>query len=95
MEVIDEKEIRHIAKLAELEFDQTQIEKFTSQIDRILGHVATISKADTKKVKPTSHALNITNVLRDDDPRESMSQDEVLSNAPEIKNDGFGVPKID
>lgn len=95
MEIIDKKEIRHIAKLAELEFDEKELGKFTSQIDRILGHVATISKVRTDKITPTSHSLDIKNVLREDIPTGSLSKKEALSNAPEEIDSGFGVPKID
>jgi len=95
MEVIDKKEIKHIAKLAELEFDEQGIDKFTSQIDRILGHVAKISKADTEGIRPTSHTLNISNVFREDVPKESLSAEDALSNSPDTDDDGFCVPKID
>mgnify|MGYP005844011433 CR=1 FL=1 len=95
MKIISEEEVRHIAKLAEIDFSNKELEKITAQLDEILKHVAKISKVDTDKIIPTSHTLNINNVFREDTVRESLSQEDALKNAPEQMGDGFLVPKID
>ncbi len=95
MSFISKDDVRHVAKLAELEFDDSEMEKMTSQLDRILGHVAKISQVDTSNVEPTSHMLNISNVYREDLKKQSLSSKEALSNAPEERDGGFLVPKID
>jgi len=95
MEKISKDDVRYVAKLAELEFGDKDIEKFTSQLSRILDHIANISSADTEGVPPTSHVLDIKNVFREDVVKESISQESALENAPDRESDGFKVPKID
>ena len=95
MSFISKDDVRHVAKLAELEFDDEETDKITSELDRILGHVAAISKVDTSNVAPTSHTLKISNIFRQDVKKESLSAAEALSNAPEEQDGGFLVPKID
>ncbi len=95
MERVSKDDIKHVAKLAELEFDENDIEKVTSQLDRILDHVANVSSVNTEGVPPTSHILDIKNVFREDIVKESVTQEAALKNAPDEANDGFKVPKID
>ena len=95
MERIRNSDVRHVAKLAELDFSDKEVEKITPQLDKILDHVARISAVDTEGVSSTSHVMDINNVLREDEIREPVSQDEALKNAPEEAEDGFSVPKID
>jgi aspartyl-tRNA(Asn)/glutamyl-tRNA(Gln) amidotransferase subunit C len=95
MEKISKDDVRHVAKLAELEFDEKDVEKITSQLDRILDHVANISKVNTEGVPPTSHILDVKNVFREDEAKKSVTQEDALKNAPDEENQGFKVPKID
>ena len=74
MERISKDDVKYVAKLAELEFDDKDIEKITSQLDKILDHVANISSVNTEGVPPTSHILDIKNVFREDEVKESISQ---------------------
>jgi len=92
---ISKDDVRYVAKLAELEIRQEEIEKMTSQLDKILDYVAEVSRVDTEGVTPVSHILDIKNVLREDVPKESVAQETALENAPDEKDSGFRVPKID
>ena len=95
MSIISKEDVKHVAKLAELDFSDNEVEKITPQLDKILGHVANISKVDTADISPTSHTLEIKNVFREDTVRESLSEEDALLNAPEEMDGGFKVPKID
>ena len=95
MSIISKEDVKHVAKLAELDFSDSEVEKITPQLDKILGHVANISKVDTAAIPPTSHTLEIKNVYREDTVRESLSKEDALLNAPEEMDGGFKVPKID
>ncbi len=95
MKIISRDEASHVAKLAELEFSGDELDKITSQLDDILGHVAKINKAATEGVGATSHTLDINNVMRQDTVKKSLSQDDALKNAPQQSGNGFLVPKID
>ncbi len=95
MKRITREDIRHVAELAELQFSDDEIEKITPQLDKILDHVARISSVDTEGIPPTSHAMDIKNVFREDEVEEPVSQEAALKNAPDTEDKGFKVPKID
>ncbi|MCL4377210.1 MAG: Asp-tRNA(Asn)/Glu-tRNA(Gln) amidotransferase subunit GatC [Actinobacteria bacterium] len=93
--IIKKEDIEHIAKLAELEYSDAEIDKITSQLDKIIGYVAKISEADTSNTAPTSHVLKLSNVYREDKVKNSLSREDSLKNAPLEAGGGFKVPKID
>lgn len=93
--IIKKEDIKHIAKLAELEYSDAEIDKITSQLDKIISYVAKIAEADTSGIVPTSHVLNLSSVYRDDRVRSSLSREDCLKNAPLETGGGFKVPKID
>ncbi len=95
MKRITREDVRHVAELAELQFSDDEIEKITLQLDKILDHVARISSVDTEGIPPTSHAMDIKNVFREDEVEEPVSQEAALKNAPDKEDKGFKVPKID
>jgi aspartyl-tRNA(Asn)/glutamyl-tRNA(Gln) amidotransferase subunit C len=92
---ISKEDVEYVAKLAELEISSNEIEKITSKLDKILDYVAEISSVDTENVAPTSHVIDIKNVLRDDVAKKSVNQESALKNAPDEKDSGFKVPRID
>jgi len=91
---ITSQEVEHVAKLARLELSEQEKEKLTDQLSNILTYVEKLSELDTKNVAPTSHVLDITNVMRDDTPGESLSQERALTNAPDKAAGHYKVPKI-
>ncbi len=95
MERISKDNVKHVAKLAELEFDEEDLEKITSKLDKILDHVANISGVNTEGILPTSHVMDIKNVFREDIVERSVTQESALKNAPDEASEGFKVPKID
>lgn len=92
--MIEEKDVRHVAHLARLYLTDKEVKKFASQLDRILEHANKISELDTSKVEPTSHAIAVTDVFREDKVDHEVSKGKALSNAPESEEDGFKVPRI-
>jgi aspartyl-tRNA(Asn)/glutamyl-tRNA(Gln) amidotransferase subunit C len=95
MDRISKDDVKYVAKLAELELEEKDVEKFASQLDKVLDYVAEISSVDTGDVSPTSHVLDIKNAFRDDGPEESLTREAALRNAPDEADGGFKVPKID
>jgi aspartyl-tRNA(Asn)/glutamyl-tRNA(Gln) amidotransferase subunit C len=65
-----------------------------SQLDAILSYIDKLRELDTADVEPTSHAIPMTNVMRDDEPRPSFPNEAMLSNAPDRDGDFFRVPRI-
>jgi aspartyl-tRNA(Asn)/glutamyl-tRNA(Gln) amidotransferase subunit C len=91
---ITTSEIKHVAQLARLNFDPSEIENFNRQLNDILGYISKLEKLDTSRVEPTTHALELTNAFRKDEVKSSFPVEKTLSNAPELEGGGFVVPKI-
>ena len=91
---ITKSEVEQVCSLARLELSEAEKDEFTCQLDSILGYVAKINELETSNILPTSHPIPLTNVLREDKVKESLSVEEVLANAPEAGKGHFRVPKI-
>ena len=91
---IMKQEVEHVARLARLELSDQEEEKLTDQLSNILTYVEKLNELDTKGVQPTSHVLDINNVMRSDVPGESLPQETALANAPDKAAGHYKVPKI-
>ncbi len=91
---IDEPAVRHIAKLARLQLSEDEVRRYTAQLADILGYVQQLAAVDTANIEPTSHALPVTNVLREDVPGPTLTPDQALANAPQREGNFFGLPKV-
>jgi aspartyl-tRNA(Asn)/glutamyl-tRNA(Gln) amidotransferase subunit C len=91
---ITKDEVLYVADLARLDLDEVSINKFAGQIGNILDYVAKLNEIDTEGIRPTSHAISVTNVFREDQQRPHLDRDRVLANAPEKEDGNFAVPKI-
>ena len=91
---ITKDEVLHVADLARLDLDEASIDKFAGQIGNVLEYVAKLNEVDTEGIRPTSHAISITNVFREDQQRQPLDREKALENAPEKENGNFVVPKV-
>src|SRR5262245_38655524 len=91
---IGREEVRHIAKLANLEFSEDEIDRFTRQFNSILEYVARLNALDTSAIEPTSHIGAGSRTLRDDVLVPSIPRDEALANAPASDRGYFKVPRV-
>jgi aspartyl-tRNA(Asn)/glutamyl-tRNA(Gln) amidotransferase subunit C len=91
---IEKDKIEYVANLARMSLSLEEKALFSQQLNDILAYVEKISEIDTSGIEPTSHAIDMGNVFRDDNPRKSLSNAEALSNAPDKKDGFFRVPKI-
>ncbi len=91
---ITKKEVKHVAHLARLNLSEDELQKMTEQLDIILSYVDKLNELDTTDVEPMTHAFSITNAFRDDRLKESLSQEDALSNGPEQNGESFIVPRI-
>jgi aspartyl-tRNA(Asn)/glutamyl-tRNA(Gln) amidotransferase subunit C len=87
-------DVDHVARLARLELSAADKERMRSELDGILTYIDKLRALDTRDVEPTSHAVPVTNVMRDDVERPSLPQEDMLANAPDRHRDMFRVPKI-
>jgi aspartyl-tRNA(Asn)/glutamyl-tRNA(Gln) amidotransferase subunit C len=90
--VIDRDQVLHVARLARLSLDEEEIGRMSSELSSVLEHIEKISELDLAEVAPTSHVVQLENVLRNDEPRESWPRERVLEGAPDVAQGGFRVP---
>ncbi len=91
---ITKDEVMHVANLARLDMDEASIDKFAGQIGTILEYVDVLNRVDTQGVTPTSHAISLTNVFREDREKKALERDKALANAPQKEDGNFVVPKV-
>lgn len=91
---LSREEVEHVALLSRLKLSDTEIERFTEQLNSILGHFEELKTVDTSAVAGTTHVVSMVNVLREDIARPSMTPDVVTANAPERAEDFFKVPRV-
>lgn len=93
MEIKDDI-VRYLARLARIKLSEKEVKLFAQQLDEILAYVDKLKQLDIKDVLPTSHAMVLTNVFREDEVKPSLPKEEALKNAPQKKGDFFKVPRI-
>jgi len=87
-------QVRHVAKLSRLRLSDQEIEHFAAQLSSVLDYMSKLNELDVDGVEPMSHALDVTNVLRPDEPVPGLPVDLALANAPEKSPPFFKVPKV-
>jgi aspartyl-tRNA(Asn)/glutamyl-tRNA(Gln) amidotransferase subunit C len=92
--IISREEVKKVAHLARLEITPEEEEAFTTQLSSILEYFQQLSELDTTDVPPTTRAINITNITRDDLQQVCLDRDMLLDAAPEREDDFFRVPQI-
>jgi aspartyl-tRNA(Asn)/glutamyl-tRNA(Gln) amidotransferase subunit C len=90
--MIDREQVLHVARLARLGLTEEEVEAMSGELSTILDHVDKISELDLEGVEPTSHVIELQNVLRPDEPRPSWPRERVLESAPDPAEGAFRVP---
>nr|WP_308611812.1 Asp-tRNA(Asn)/Glu-tRNA(Gln) amidotransferase subunit GatC [uncultured Dialister sp.] len=91
---ITTEEAKKIALLSRLEFSPEDLEKMSDSMNSILTYMEELNQYDTTDVAPTVHAVEQYNVMREDVPHTSFTNEEALMNAPDAEDGYFKVPKI-
>ena len=93
---ITSDDVRKVAKLCRLEIPADDIEKYSNQLEGILEYIAQLERIDTLNVPPTTRAVEVVNVFREDTIVSSSSgiRDKILDLAPQREGEFFRVPKI-
>ena len=90
--MIDREQVLHVARLARLRLSDEEVERMSSELSTILDHIEKINELELDDVEPTSHVVDVENVLRADEPRESWPREQILELAPDAADGGFRVP---
>jgi len=91
---VTRQDVEHIADLAQLTLDEVLIEQLQAEMTEILTYIDKLNELDTTGVEPAMHALEQTNVFREDTVLPSLDRDEALDNAPSSDGEFFLVPRI-
>lgn len=92
--MLTEQQIKHVAKLAKLELADNEVEKFQKQLSEVLDYFNILNEVDTERIEPTSQVTGLENVMREDKPVDSLSQEESLSGTNKTEKKMFKVEKI-
>lgn len=92
--MISREEVEHVARLARLHFEEDELETLQTELSKIIDYVQQLSELDLSGLDPTSHAVALKNVLRPDEPRPGLTNDEAMANAPDNERGQFAVPRI-
>ena len=91
---ITRDDVSHLARLARIAMTDEELDHLAGQLEVILGAVARVQEVAADDVPPTSHALPLSNVYREDQPRPSLGPERALAAAPAAEDGRFRVPRI-
>ncbi|AXF57544.1 Asp-tRNA(Asn)/Glu-tRNA(Gln) amidotransferase subunit GatC [Salicibibacter kimchii] len=94
MTEITKEQVKHVADLARLTFSDDELETFAKQMGDIIQYAERLNALNTEDVVPTTHVMDVRNVLREDEVRPSLNREDVLKNAPASKDGQFEVPSV-
>lgn len=94
MAEITKEQVKHVANLARLDVSEQEVEMFTEQLSSIISFAEQLNEIDTEGIEPTTHVLDLKNVMRKDEPRQWITREEALKNAPDQQDGQFRVPSI-
>ena len=94
MTKITNEEVKKVANLARLELDEEEINNHADQLEKILKYIKQLEKIDTENVSCTTRAIEVKNVFRKDENKNSDCTEELLNLGPSREDEYFKVPKI-
>ena len=94
MSRISIEEVKHVAHLARLAITDEEAAMFTEQLDSIISFAEELNEVDTENVKPTTHVLQMKNIMREDVPDKGLPVEDIVKNAPDHKDGYIRVPSI-
>jgi aspartyl-tRNA(Asn)/glutamyl-tRNA(Gln) amidotransferase subunit C len=92
--MITRAEVEHVALLARLGLTDDEIDRMQAQLSHILETIERLRDVDTSQVGPTAQVIALENVMRDDVPREGLSREAALANAPAREGPMLRVPVV-
>jgi aspartyl-tRNA(Asn)/glutamyl-tRNA(Gln) amidotransferase subunit C len=92
--MLSEDDIHKVAELARLNLSEQQISELRPQLSKLIDYVAVLEEVDTDEVEPMVHAIEQTNVFRDDIRSPPLPREGALANAPKTDGKYFLVPQI-
>ena len=94
MTKITKEEVEKVAHLARLELNENEINNHAEQLEKILDYIRQLEKIDTEDVPCTTRAIEVVNIFRKDEKKNSDCSDDILDLGPTREDRYFKVPKI-
>jgi aspartyl-tRNA(Asn)/glutamyl-tRNA(Gln) amidotransferase subunit C len=94
MSRISLEKVKHVAHLARLAITEEEAERMRKDLDEIITYAEQMNELDTDSIEPTSHVLNMKNVMREDIAQKGLPVKEVVKNAPDAEDGYIRVPSI-
>jgi aspartyl-tRNA(Asn)/glutamyl-tRNA(Gln) amidotransferase subunit C len=91
---ISRDDVAHLADLARIDLSDAELDHLAPQLAVILDSIKSISDVAAADVPPTSHALPLTNVFREDVVVPGLTAEQALAGAPQVEDQRFAVPRI-
>ena len=91
---LSEADVLKVASLSRLKLSESEVNTLRKQVGSVLTYIAMLDELDTDSIEPMAHAIEISNVFREDELRESLPREKALSNAPQTDGNYFLVPAI-
>ena len=91
---ITRAEVAHVARLARLGLTESEMDQLATELDHILDAMQELRQLDTSAIPPTAQVIPLHNVMRDDIPRPSWPEADILRNAPQTRDGQFLVPPV-
>ncbi|MHB0914074.1 MAG: Asp-tRNA(Asn)/Glu-tRNA(Gln) amidotransferase subunit GatC [Thermoleophilia bacterium] len=92
--MISHDDVRYVARLARLRLEPEELDRYSGQLSTIISHIDKIGELDLSGVEPTAHVIELTNVFREDEVRDPVTQEAALANGPEVESGAIRVPPI-
>ena len=94
MSRISNDQVKYVANLARLAVTDEEAEVLTNQLDAIITFAELLNEVDTEDIKPTTHVLDLKNIMREDIAKKGLDNEEVIKNAPDHVDGYIRVPSI-
>ena len=88
------EQVKKVAKLSNLPISDEDVEKYSQQLSKILDYIDQLNLADTQGIEPTFNVTGLANVMRKDEVGKSLTQEEALQNAPQVKDGMFATKGV-
>ena len=91
---LSRQEVLHIALLARLGLTEAEMNRLREQLSDILENFEILQQVDTTDVPPTAQSIALQNVVKDDEVAASLTENEILANAPRREDNFFRVRAV-
>lgn len=88
--MVTEKDVQHIAELADVGIGSGELATFTSQFNAILDYFDILDRVEGTGLT----GCDLYNVLREDEVEPSLPQEDVLKNAPATEDNFIKTPRV-